>query len=379
MNGPPDTAVDESSEHYSWELPDASVQVGISAQAVDRILAEGIRGMGLLRRHGVEVGGVLLGTVGNGGTNSVSIEDAVAVPVEYAFGPTFNLSERDKNKLQEVLRRWDRSLGGPMYVVGFYRTQTHGEPSLRPEDSELFAELFPEPLSVVLLIRPRATGPSVAGLFFREHGKLRTEPNCLEFPMRFRQPGSQHAPPEPVPAPPESEHSPPSADNVPLPSFLGGPAPESGSSDLPATRVATRGHPRWVSWWIQVPILAGLLFVDGLMGFIAARQVRPEPEKAQPALKNPYALSLLVVEYGDNLHLTWDRSAPALASAQKAFLSINDGGQSRSLDLSLEQLRNGSVIYRRRSGQVTLRLEVLLKGKRTVSESWDLTSGKPLP
>jgi hypothetical protein len=35
-------------------------------------------------------------------------------------------------------------------------------------------------------------------------------------------------------------------------------------------------------------------------------------------------------------------------------------------------LRHETVTYHRLSDQVTLRLEVLLKGKRSVSESWDL-------
>ncbi len=317
MNGLRDISVDESAQYYTWELPEASIQVAISAEAADRTVA------------GVETGGVLLGTVGDG---SVSIEDAVAVP---------------RSKLREVVLGWDRSPGRPKYVVGFYRTETRGGLSLTPEDRALFAELFPDPLSVVLVIRPRATGSSVAGLFFREHGNLRTEPSCVEFPTR---PGQ-------------------SVPDVPLPSFLSGPP-----SPDPAPHVPSRGLPLWVSWWIQVPLLAGLLFVDGLLGFIAARQVRPAPERARVVLKDPYALSLLVLEYGDNLHLTWDRNAPALLSAEKALLSINDGGQSRSVNLSGEQLKNASVIYRRLSGQVTLRLEVVLKDKRSVSESWDLTS-----
>jgi hypothetical protein len=35
------------------------------------------------------------------------------------------------------------------------------------------------------------------------------------------------------------------------------------------------------------------------------------------------------------------------------------------------------VIYRRLSGDVTLRLEVFLKGKRSVSETWDLKAPPP--
>jgi Tfp pilus assembly pilus retraction ATPase PilT len=52
MNAPSDTAADESSEYYSWELPDGPTRVRISVEAIERILIEGIRGMGLLPKRG---------------------------------------------------------------------------------------------------------------------------------------------------------------------------------------------------------------------------------------------------------------------------------------------------------------------------------------
>lgn len=68
----------------------------------------------------------------------------------------------------------------------------------------------------------------------------------------------------------------------------------------------------------------------------------------------------------------WDRDAPALAQASGAVLSITDDGETRTLDVPLAQLREGSITYRRNSGSVTFRLEVFLKNRRSLSETWSL-------
>jgi len=222
------TAVEESAEYYSWQVPDKPVDVRISAEAVDRILADAIRGLSLLPRRGVEVGGLLLGTADAGGGISVTVDDILAIPTEYAFGPSYSLSEKDKDNLRAVLRQWERSPGRPAYPVGFYRTQTRDGLSLTPEDQELFSAYFPDPSSVVLLIRPQPLGSSVAGLFFREGGEVRAESSYLEFPVRprgLRKASDAPAPPQPEPPKPQSEPAAPVAE----------PAPR-------------RRQPRWVSW-----------------------------------------------------------------------------------------------------------------------------------
>ena len=93
--------------------------------------------------------------------------------------------------------------------------------------------------------------------------------------------------------------------------------------------------------------------------------------RGRASARDPYALSLMVLEYVDNLHLSWDQHALPIENGGSGLLHITDGGQNRTLELSPEQLKSGSVIYRRLSGQVRFRLEVFLKGRRSVSETWD--------
>ncbi|MGE5570179.1 MAG: hypothetical protein ACM3S5_14180 [Rhodospirillales bacterium] len=337
-------AVEKTAEYYYWQVPGKPVSVHFSVGAASRVLAGAERGLGLLPRRGIETGGLLLGTAGAGGGVAVTVEDVLEVPVEYAFGPIYSLSERDKENLRITLRRWQRSPGRSIYAVGFYRTQTHSRLSLTPSDLELLSEFFPEPFCVALLIRPQPGRPALAGLFYRENGEVTAAPGCLELPVR-RDAG------EPAPAPE--------------------PKPPKRESDSAAQAVCVR-KAAWASWWVQGPLLAALLLLDGFLGFLAASGSLPaQPARSAPP-RDPYALSLLVVESGQNLHLTWDRNAPALAQASGAVLSITDGGQARTLDIPLAQLREGSVTYRRTSGSVTFRLEVFLKNKRSLSETWSL-------
>jgi hypothetical protein len=154
------------------------------------------------------------------------------------------------------------------------------------------------------------------------------------------------------------------------------PAAPPPPAEEQAPETARPGQPLWVSWWILTPMLTCLWLVMGLLGYAYAQQVRTPPPYALEAPRDPYALSLLVVEYGENLCLTWDRHAPAIRLAQRAVLQITDGENSRSIQLEPHMLRDPDfgVTYHRVSGNVRFRLEVVLSDERTLSETWDLAS-----
>jgi hypothetical protein len=400
--------MDDPSAYYVWEVPGKPVRVCLSHTAMDRVLNEAMRGLGLLPRRGAEVGGLLLGTVEPGEVPTTRIEDAVPVPIEYAFGPFYAFSENDKNDFRETMRQWERSADRPLHAVGFYRSHMQDQLALGQHDLWLFSNYFPDPSHVALLIRPRAMRSSLAGFFIREQGQIRAESSYLEFPMRPQgRPARTTSPPAPEPAPSPAPVSEPAREetrveapaDIPLPSFLNVPPPEEkkkrnwkwwkrAGKDGPSVepgeieqRPIRPLQPFWTSWWLQVPILGCLLLVDGLLGFVSARQFRSPPARPAAALRDPYALSLMVVEYGDNLCLTWDRNAPAIAQAQRALLSISDGDQNQSLDMELPILQSQGfgVTYHRVTDRVKFRLEVFLKSGRSVSETWVLGASAASP
>lgn len=382
--------MDSNSEtaYYAWDVPFKPVAVYLSYKAIDRILHHTAGGRRLWPRRRKEVGGLLLGRSETGAVAAVYIEDVVPVPIEYAFGPFYAFSESDRDYFRETLREWGPEAGQPLRAVGFYRTQTRGGLALSQHDLSLFTNYFSDPSNVALLIKRRAIRRDVAGFFIWEQGQIRAGSSHLEFPIRARKgkarPDSQ---PEAEPAAGAEPGGAEGEGSVPLPSFLSVPPEKEkkrkwwkGGEKAKETKAKRAGprQPLWTSWWIQLPILGCLLAVDGLLGFVSARQVRPAPARAAAAPpRDPFALSLLVVEYGENLAVTWDRNAVAIAQAERAVLTINDGGNTVSLDLELPVLRNPGfgVTYHRVTEQLKFRLEIFLKGRRSVSETWELNAG----
>jgi hypothetical protein len=226
--------------------------------------------------------------------------------------------------------------------------------TLGEADLAVFREFFAGPESVALLVTPRMMEASAAVCWVWESGAVR-EAGRLDWRPQPRYPASRHA--DAAPAPPRQLR------DVPLPSFLSEPAPGESRVRLP--------WPRWYSWWVQAPLLFVLLVADSSLGYFAARRLT---EKARPgaAALDPYALSLVVLQYGDNLHLSWNRDAAPITIARAAKLVISDGTFSRTLELTPTQLREGSVIYRRLTPDVSLKLEVFVGRTGSVSESWRL-------
>ena len=97
----------------------------------------------------------------------VVIEDYERVACDYSRGPLYRLGTGDKDRFDAILRQ--RAVGSTqeLAVVGMFRSNTRKGLSLDPEDAAFFAERFHDPQQVILLVRPFATKPSVAGFFIR--------------------------------------------------------------------------------------------------------------------------------------------------------------------------------------------------------------------
>jgi hypothetical protein len=59
MPGNANTGIDRT-ETYLWEMPEKGVSVRFDLDVVDRLLAEVLRGFGVIPKRGIEIGGVLL-------------------------------------------------------------------------------------------------------------------------------------------------------------------------------------------------------------------------------------------------------------------------------------------------------------------------------
>jgi hypothetical protein len=363
-----DTAQLSPDTHYLWEVPGHRFSIRLSRNAAERILAES-SAVTMLRR-GAEVGGVLLGTRETGAQTVVTIQDIEPVPCEYAFGSSFLLSDHDCGILAAALDRLKSAPDARLRPVGFYRTNARERLSLSADDLLTMGRYFADPDDVALLVGASATRPGPAGFFIWEDGTIRSEQSYLEFSIKpGRNRGREQTESTEVAAPRVA------AEDVPLPLFLSAGTARDDAREPPDSDGA-EGSRRswWTSLYIQAPLFLCLMAVVGGLGFEAAKKVNSRPPSAA---HDPYSLALRVVEYGENVHLMWDRGARAIAASSRGVVTITDGEQNRTVDLNATQLRQGSVIYRRISPRVIFRLEVFVQGRNSVVET--IESGPAAP
>jgi proteasome lid subunit RPN8/RPN11 len=371
---------------YTWEVEGKPVVVRLELDLVDRLLKEVLRGFGLVPRRGVEMGGILLGTVhGSDGRLTVHVEDFEPVLCQHTKGMTWVLSESEETRFEETLSRWNRKEGRRTCAVGFYRSHTREGLRLSQEDLSLLESYFPEPSAIALLIKPFATRTSVGAIFFREDGHVRSELSYREFPFR-RAELSGEVPPEAARSAPElnrpqingTPHRPPVSPPVrraelpeapPAPVAAPPLVPDALRFGLPGGRRDGQTGKLHKTGWVWVP----LSFIFLLLGTVLGLQVSMSVKTQSPAAfrQDAYTLGLTVTPSGETLHLRWDRHSPAVQASSRGTLSIIDGGVEKVVSLDITQLQTGGVIYRRATGRVRFRLEVNARERVSVAETVD--------
>jgi hypothetical protein len=411
-------------DFYRWSPAAKPAEVQIEFGCMSRLLKEIMRGFGVLPRRGVEMGGLLLGSVERspGSGFIVRVEDFEPVPCRHSRGAAWLLSDEEQIVFEDTLSRWHHSEGKRTYAVGFYRSHTREGMGMTAEDLDLYARCFPDPAAIVLLVKPFATRSSVGALFFRENGHVRSESSYQEFPFNSRELGGPDDDPPadspvalqatPIP-PPISAIVPPADPGVEMPrgpshrsfsipdlsgfapqppahkpsapSSRAGRDPSGGIPPMaPATHMITDnqlsfGLPtgtrdpgtgkRSRSGWVWIPLSFVFLIVGVGLGMFVALSVGSQ--LPGPLRHDPYSLGLTVSPSADSLLVRWDRSSAAIQRADRATLLINDGGAEKAVHLDRLQLQTGSVIYRKSPNQVRFRLEVEARDGVMLSESLD--------
>lgn len=369
---------------YVWEVTGKWISIELSLDLVDRLQQDVIRGFGSLPRRGAEVGGILLGTVTAAG-RIVRVEDYLEIPIEYRRGPSYLLSEPDTKAFEAELAQLRSNPASPTRPIGYFRSHTRDAVGLAPEDLDLVSKYFPDPETVILLIRPFGTKPSTAGFYFKEDGQFQTGPPLLEFPFRRRD-----LAPEDATAPPERPSR-----GVSVPSRIRRaaqaaqqseqasardtdtlPAPPARQPDViepvfareapPVAPEISEAKPKRSGGRVWIPVSILCLLAGILAGFQAAMRVGPQ---ALGGL-NPYNLSLTVTPSGNDLEVRWDRQSPVIGKALKGILTVEDGNYKKSIDLDTDRLQGGSeLLYRHYSNDVRFRLEVFLRDSTSVAEA----------
>lgn len=367
-------------ECYLWAPPGKEIAVQLDLDVVDRLLADVLRGFGMIPKRGVEIGGVLLGEYVDAQT--VRVTDYETVPCQHSRGSSYLLSPEETERLRAVCDRWLSTPGGRTTVVGLFRSHTREGFHLTTEDADLLDRMAPDAQAVMLLVKPYATRVSLGGFFFREDGGIRRmDAPYLEFPFRRRELAGEEqesasALAESAPAP---AAQPEQRTGAPALSFGGyNPVEKSAMSETTAveqsysfsgeTAEEAGDGKRKRSGWVWIPLSFIFLLLGVVLGFQVALSVGSKlPSGLRPP--DPFTMNLQANQSGTSVHVRWDRSAPAIQNAPRGVLHIQDGAAEQRVELDALQLLNGSVIYRRAAENVKFRLEVFTNEKASLSET----------
>jgi proteasome lid subunit RPN8/RPN11 len=175
------TPAPATQEYGSCAGPD-NTTIEYANGVLDEIRIRAAEGYQRMRHGGVEVGGVLFGTRGEGGLRILAVRP---IECEYSSGPRFLLSKHDETELATLLLASgnDPQLAG-LEALGYYHSHTREEIRLTDADLQFFNRFFPLPWQVALVVRPANLAPTRAGLFIRDaNGTVRAESGCHEFQL----------------------------------------------------------------------------------------------------------------------------------------------------------------------------------------------------
>lgn len=177
-------------EYLTWDTPE-SQPIAIRRRAMDGIHREVSEAFAAAPHRGAETGGILLGRREE---DRIVVEDFEPVPSEHRFGPSYRLSDTDRELLQETLE-WFRGVAQPgVSVLGLYRSHTLPECELCPEDEELMRAHFGAAEDLVLLVKPNLMGSSEADFIMRRCGRT-AQPPVLDPPPAMDPPPFKAWPP----------------------------------------------------------------------------------------------------------------------------------------------------------------------------------------
>jgi hypothetical protein len=365
---------------YVWKPAEKPVSVQLQFDVIDKILLEVMRGFGAVPKRGAEVGGILLGTIEmQSGRTTVKVEDFEVIDCDHASGPSFILSEDDRNAFADSMERWQRGPDRRIYAVGFYRGHTREGICLAAEDLSVLDEMFPEPSAIALIVKPYATKVSVAGIFFREDGQFKADASHLEFPFRRKELGGGASSTERlanaarfgqqrVTEDPRLSYRQPAPSGFEQEALveMREPAPPAQDFSTMAAHAEAPKSKGVRGGWVWIPLSFIFMLLGVVVGFQIALSMRPK----QPA--NPWIeawdMSLQVKKTGEELTVTWDPLAPSIRNANRGALIIQSRDETRTIDLRASQLQGGSVIYRGVPDRVIFRLEVYPRERSVVSE-----------
>lgn len=323
-----------------WTASAGAPSIQFDSALLEEIRAEAVRALHGMGRGGVEIGGILLGTISDG---QYSVQSWRPVRCSYSRGSSFLLSDRDVATLSCQIEavQVDPVFTGQQ-VIGWFVSHTRGSLDPRIEESQLHTRLFNVPGSLMLVLKPGRFGDADLAIHIFEPG----DPPSL-------------CPLDPLLPMLATQGVKPAAAlelSTPPPPLLSETRPDA---DPP------RPKRRWLA---AVVAVAGITFLT--LGGIALWSDAPASKTkaaagaaalVQPSGPPRQLLSLHLDGTDDAIRISWDTSSAALRNPKSGSLSVWDQGEVFFRQLTPEELRLGTIEYTRSQGEVRVQLSITTK------------------
>jgi hypothetical protein len=336
----------------------------------------------LSRGGGLEVGGLLVGPKVRGG--KVTIDEIVPVAIEYEHGPSFQMSSSDLERIGPAVEsvQDDQS----KVVVGFYRSRTRGDGTLRESDLEIFDAIqrahssYDADFRTCFVLAPVAESTALACIAVRYGGgwhemqpfTLRSNPLAIIAmpPANALLPIVKNFHSDDSALPPALSNSAMQAvgeirtaerrltehrmteRRLPEPRVMEQQPPDDGPEVAPLV-AWVRGLPPkvWLVAASLMVLIAGLLVYRGF-------QKPAEPVSTRVEATANTHLGFSATREGPVWKLSWDRAAMDALNPIGAVLSIEDGGYDQQVPLAPPDLASGTLFYTPQSSDLTFKLRI---------------------
>jgi TonB family protein len=350
-----------------WDAPDGGHRVTLSPVLIRELRQAAIQAFLAIPRRGVEIGGLLFGKMRqerlDPGASEAAVFEIAAfedVPCEHRFGPSYILDELDRTNLAELLARHQRHESPAL--IGFYRSYTGRDARLDEADQELIRTFFPDGRFACLLLQPLSMEKCAAGFRFWNGGEILPE-SYASFPFEAAQMDQEKVEPSPAggageprtyaantteTTDRESREIQPYLISSALRQTAPAPDPEPSHSGIQRgswndgrydyddeDQEAAPGTGR------RARILVALLFL------ILAAIASAASYELWKVTRDPrwVPISFDARPSAGELVLSWDATAPVVASAARGILAVTGGRNPAEIQLSREQVHRGSYSY----------------------------------
>jgi TonB family protein len=125
-----------------------------------------------------------------------------------------------------------------------------------------------------------------------------------------------------------------------------------------------------------VILLGAAVAIFAIWRFTGTDGTKPVPASSVNVIRSADAgLDLRVTRSGSDLEITWNRQTAAATNARAGFLYITDSGERTDILLEQVHLKTGRVLYRPRSRDIEIRLELMTADQTAVREALKIIGG----